>query len=205
VINEPGKSRVEENINIYHSSGTAASPMKIHDNYIQGAYTVNPGQGDYSDGTYNYDWSFGGGGMQLGDGSTNFGPPSAFVQASNNQVVSTTNQGIAIGAGHDNQFYNNRIVSSGLLPDGTPIMDQNVGAYIWDSYQDGSGGFYNDSGSGNTIGWVQGSGRNDWWTPDAASWTGDVSMTGPITLATEAAEFASWQSKLASAGVSVGP
>ena len=38
VINEPGKSRVEDNISIFDSGGTPASPFRIHNNYIQGAY-----------------------------------------------------------------------------------------------------------------------------------------------------------------------
>ena len=70
MINEPGKSRVEDNINIYLSSGTAAIPILIHDNYIQGAYTINPAQGSYSNKTYSYDWSYAGGGILLGDGGT---------------------------------------------------------------------------------------------------------------------------------------
>src|SRR3954452_15676696 len=92
VVNEAGKSRVEDNISIYKSSGSAASPMSIHDNYIQGAYTIKPAQADYSDGTYSYDWSYSGGGIILGDGvgSTTAQDP-AYVKVFNNQVVSTTN------------------------------------------------------------------------------------------------------------------
>ena len=56
VINEPGKSRVEDNVNIYKSSGTAASPLRIHDNYIQGAFTIRPWQGNTGDSTWDYDW-----------------------------------------------------------------------------------------------------------------------------------------------------
>ena len=54
VINEPGKSRVEDNISIYESSGTSGSPILIHDNYINGAYTISLAR-RYSDGTYYYD------------------------------------------------------------------------------------------------------------------------------------------------------
>ena len=35
VINTPGQSRVEDNISIYDSSGTAGNPIAIHDNFIQ--------------------------------------------------------------------------------------------------------------------------------------------------------------------------
>src|SRR5262249_8199285 len=198
----PGNSAVEDNINIHLSGGTAASPLSIHDNYIQGGYTVQP---------WNSSYGYSGGGILLGDGSPAAAARdgvgvSAYVSAFNNQVVSTTNYGIAIAAGHDIQFYNNRIVSSGLLPDGRVIAEQNVGAYIWDSYGAGSSYFYNNSGHDNLIGWVKADGsRNDWWVPNASSWTNNVHWPGSITLATEAAEFTDWQNKLAAAGVVIGP
>ena len=140
VVNEPGKSRVEDNVSIYRSSGTQASPIAIHDNYIQGAYTIKPWQSDYSDGVWKYKWSYAGGGIMLGDGEG-----AAFVKAFNNQVVSTTNYGIAIYSGHDMEFFNNRVLSSGLLPDGRTIARQNVGVYIWDGKDSGPDSFYNNS------------------------------------------------------------
>ena len=134
VINEPGESRVEDNINIYLSSGTASSPILIHDNYIHGAYTIKPWQGNTSDGTWNYDWSFSGGGILLGDGKpTSAGEAAAYVKAYNNQVISTTNYAIAIAAGHDNEFYSNLMISSDQLPGGRTIVGENSGTYIWNS------------------------------------------------------------------------
>jgi hypothetical protein len=195
VINQPGNSRVEDNINIYKSSGTSGSPILIHDNYIQGAYTIKPWQADTSDSTYDYDWSFSGGGIMLGDGvGTGTSDPS-FVKAYGNTIADTTNYGIAISSGHDESFYNNRIVSDGKLPDGRTIQNQNVGAYVWDSYDAGSSNFYNDSGHDNTIGWVQGSSRNDWWAPVSSNMPNNIHMPGPITSSTEAAELASWQQR----------
>ena len=38
VINYPGRSLVDDNIDVYRSSGTANQPLEIHDTYIQGAY-----------------------------------------------------------------------------------------------------------------------------------------------------------------------
>jgi hypothetical protein len=198
VVNEPGNSRVEDNINIYQSSGTPSSALRIHDNYIQGAYTIKPWQSNTSDTSYNYDWSFSGGGILLSDGvgSTAGGDP-AFVRAFNNQIVSTTNYGIAIAAGHDNEFYNNRIVSSGLLPDGRAIANQNVGAYVWDSYSIGTKRFYNNKSYNNLVGWVQGSGRNDWWSPDLSTVNSNIHWPGTITRAVETAEYTLWLGKLA--------
>ena len=201
ITNEPGKSRVEDNINIYKSSGTPASPIRIHDNFIQGAYNLKPWEASYSDGTWNYDYGFAGGGILLGDGSTGV----AFVHAYHNQIVSTTNYGIAIAAGHDSVIYENRILSSGYLADGRRITAQNVGIYIWDLYNVGPVNFYNNSASNNLVGWHGASGRNDWWVPDATSFTGNVSWSGNVTLEIEKAERVLWLEKLAAQGINVGP
>jgi len=201
VINQPGKSRVEDNISIYRSGGTAQSPIRIHDNYIHGAYTIKPWQNDTADSTWNYDWDYSGGGIMLGDGDG-----SAYVKTYNNQVISTTNYGIAIYAGHDMEFYDNRVLSSGKLPDGRTIAAQNVGVYIWDGRDGGADEFYNNSGRDNRIGWINDEGdRNDWWIPDATSFTNNTSWPGQLTLQTEAAEWTAWQQKVAAAGMTVGP
>jgi hypothetical protein len=174
IINEPGKSRVEDNISIYKSSGTEASPIRIFNNYIQGAYNIKPWQSDYSDGTWNYKWSYSGGGIMLGDGEG-----SAYVRALKNQVISTTNYGIAIYTGHDMIFFENRVLSSGLLPDGRPIVAQNVGVYIWDGKATGPANFYNNSAHDNIVGWMKNGKRNDWWIPSATSFT--TTLIGPAT------------------------
>ena len=187
VINLPGQSRVEDNISIFDATGTPSSPFVIHDNYIQGAYPVDPA----------HDTSYTGGGIMLSDQG------SAYIQAYNNQVLDTINYGIAISSGHDNIFYNNRIVSAGVLTDGTRPTAQNVGAYIWNQNKETT--FTRNQGSNNLIGWVQGSGRNDSWTPDASAWKNNTSWGGTITQDTLAAEYALWVSKLANAGVQIGP
>jgi ELWxxDGT repeat protein len=205
VVNEPGRSRVEDNINIYKSSGTPESPIRIHDNFIRGAYTVRPWQGGVtSDGTWDYDWGYAGGGILLGDSSSG---ESAHVEAYGNHVVSTSNYGIAIASGHDISFHHNRVVSGGYLPDGRWVAAQNVGAYIWDLYDTGPAAFYNNSGYDNLIGWVNepdGS-RNDWWVPDATSFRDNTRWSGAITRETEAAELSLWQQRAAAAGIPIGP
>lgn len=206
VVNEPGRSRVEDNINIYLSGGTAASPMLVHDNYIRGAYTIRPWQASYEDATWKYDWEFSGGGILLGDGSSSDpSRASSFVRGYRNQVVSTTNYAIAIAAGHDLDFSDNRIVSADLLPDGWGVSGDNSGAYIWDLYKTGPGTFYNNTGSNNVVGWLQGGKHLDWWMPDATSWSGNVHWAGSVTPETEGAEFALWRQKYADAASTVVP
>ncbi len=209
VINQPGNSRVEDNISIYKTSGTSTSPIRIHDNYIQGAYTINPTQANTSDASWNYDWSYSGGGIMLGDGNGDtLADACGFVQAYNNQVIDTTNYGIAITAGHDSSFNNNRIISAGVLPNGQSIVDQNVGAAIWDANNDGllsPATWFNNSATGNQVGWNVGTARNDWWSPSAASFTNNTHWPGTITLATQTAEFGVWRGKLASGVIQIGP
>jgi hypothetical protein len=197
VINEPGNSAVEDNISIYLSSGTRESPIHIHDNFIRGAYPLDAARAS----------EYSGGGIMLGDGvgQTPADDPS-FVLASDNQVLDTVNYGIAISAGHDNSIVRNRVISTGLLPDGQHIAAQNTGAYIWDSYKAGKQHFFNNSGQQNLIGWIKADGdRNDWWTPDAAVWAHNLNWPEPIAADVYAQEWRRWQAKLASQRVTVGP
>jgi hypothetical protein len=195
VINEPGRSAVEDNISIYLSSGTKNSPLRIHDNFIRGAFPVDAARGAYS-----------GGGIMLGDGvGDSADDDSAFVLATDNQVLDTVNYGIAISAGHDNAFERNRILSIGVLPDKTPIAAQNTGAYVWDSYRAGKGHFFNNGGRENVIGWVKDGERNDWWTPDAAAWEKNAARREPLTPATYEEEWRRWRDKLQSSHIVIGP
>ena len=205
VINDPGNSRPEDNINMYLSSGTAASSILIHDNYIQGAYAISPTTVNGSDANYNYDWSFTGGGIMLGDGTpNNLADSAAYLSAYNNQVVSTQNYGIAINSGHDNSMYNNRVVCCGQLSTGALNNTFGNGYNIWNEYDLASNLFFNDAGQNNTAGWIRLSGRSDWWTPNATSWTGATSLS-TVTSSTEAAEFATWKTKVAAASITLGP
>lgn len=196
VVNAPGKSRVEDVISIYLSSGTAGSPIRIHDNFIRGAFPSDPAKGDYS-----------GGGIMLGDGVAPdpAGDP-AFVEAYDNVVLDTVNYGIAASAGHDLRFYRNRVLSVGLLPDGSRPRAQNVGAYVWDSYKAGPARFYRNGGSDNLIGWATpAGGRNDWWRPNAAAWTNNRPWPGMPTREAYDAEHVRWLERARAANVSIGP
>ena len=188
VVNNPWESQVEDVVSIYATTATADSPLLIHDNYIQGGYSANPGA----------DGEFSGGGIMLSDNG------SAWVRAYDNQVLETTNYGIAITSGHDNLFYDNRIISSGLLPDGTQVAAQNVGALIWNANAETT--FTNNSGYGNYIGWMQGYDRNDTWTPDATAWTDAPGWPDGVEINLDAttAEWALWQQKVAANSVTLG-
>ncbi|GBF05557.1 glycosyl hydrolase family 98 [Deinococcus aerius] len=205
VVNRPGESAVEDNINLHASSGTPQSPILIHDNYIQGAYPMNPAsQKGYS-----------GGGIMLGDGKVKSPLGNGYVRAWGNQIVSTTNYGIAIAGGSGIEAYGNRVVSSGRLPDGRPIAAMNVGMYVWDI--NGASNlrpatFGRNVLRDNVSGWtrVGADGRennNPMWLPHCTlngSRCANNRDLGKVTLATERAEWDLWQQKLRAAGVAVG-
>jgi hypothetical protein len=207
VVNQPGQSRVEDNVSVYESGGTAGHPLLIHDNYVQGAFTVDPARGNAKDADWSYDWSYSGGGLMLGDGpAMTVDAASSFVVAVDNVVVGTSNYGIAVAAGHDITFDRNRIVSSGHLPDGRLVAAQNVGAYVWDGGRGKARGtFFGNGGTDNVIGWSKGGGRNDSWTPDATPWAKTDRLPNPVTPADEAAAHADWRTRATKAGVTVGP
>jgi hypothetical protein len=207
VINEPGKSRVEENINMYASRGTASSPISINNNYVQGAYPARPATDKYS-----------GGGLMLADGgSKDAAGAVGFVQAFRNQIVGTSNQGIAIAAGNNVEAFENRVISSGYLPDGVPIASQNVGVYVWDMQGNKRyGTFYNNVIRDNLVSWARPldsrTAQHPTWFPDCAKnaagkslCTGNRVLPSPPTLQMEKQEYARWQKKVRDARVVLGP
>jgi hypothetical protein len=192
VINTPNKSAVEDNINLFHSNGTADSPILIHDNFIKGGYPTPATAEGYS-----------GGGILLGDGyPTSLANSPGFAKCYNNQVVNMMNYGIALANGHDIEIYNNRVVSSGHV-DGQYFVSANVGMYTWNSSKvtptDASDDvFFNISVHDNQIGYVKKGNwqdRNDMWFRNIHFNNNNVSLPNPITVQTEEAEWTYWLEK----------
>jgi hypothetical protein len=205
IVNYPSQSLVNENINMFDSGGTSGSPAVFHDNYIQGAYPYVPATDAYNGGGFTTD----------GSGSDTVSNSSSYINIYNNQIVGTVNMGIEIGTGHDNAAYNNRVISSGLLPNGTQISAQNVGLTLYDVYGNiANGSMYNDTMYNNTVGWMCWAARcawdgyrNDEWFPlNSGLYSDNTSISSnPITLPMEAAEYQTWLSKIGSDGQVVGP
>jgi hypothetical protein len=197
VINYPGRSLVADNIAVKSSSGTPNQPLEIHDTYIQGAYPYAAAQADYQ-----------GGGIKT-EGGPNDSPQEApaFNSIHDNQVVGTVNYGIEFTAGHDNIATNNRVISSGVLADGTRIAAQRVGMANGDV--NGAGGnIYNNSMHDNLIGWAcWNSACKDQSFPASPGdySTNSVLAAQPITPEMENNEYQIWLNKTASAGIAVGP
>ncbi|MGE0878848.1 MAG: hypothetical protein AB7L13_21120 [Acidimicrobiia bacterium] len=196
VVNTPGASGVEDNINFYRAGGTAASPARIHDNFIHGAYPADAAAQPFS-----------GGGILVGDTSPG-AMAGSYVDIDRNVVVATTNHGISVVCGRHNRVRDNRIVASGVLPDGQSIAAQNVGLSIASAKSWGGpcDDFGDNSATGNVIGWQKGTERNDLWTPgcEAGACTNNTALESTITAATEASERSEWQRRLAESGNQVG-
>ncbi len=194
VINYPGRSLVADNIAVRSSSGTPNQPLEIHDTYIQGAYPYAA--------QANYD----GGGIKT-EGSPNDSAQEApaFNNIHDNQVVGTVNYGIAFTAGHDNIAANNRVISSGMLADGTRLAAQHVGM----ANGDGNGGnTYNNSMHDNLIGWAcwNSSCKDQSFPASPGDYSANsVVASQPITPDMENNEYQLWLNKTATAGIAVGP
>ena len=187
-INEPNLSAVEDNINLYNSSGTPASPLLVHDNYVQGAYPF-PATGR----------TFTGSGMTTdGDGSSQ---TAAYIQAYGNQFISTCNAAMNIAAGHDIHYHDNRMVTSALLPDGTRLNATYAATAIFNYYQLPGALFGNNSVEHNVIGFVKWGynvpfpNRHDLSTGACPTCTGNESLPNPITRQSEQDEWVRWQQK----------
>ena len=200
VINEPDKSLVEDNINFYNSGGTRRSPLRLHDNYIQGAYPYPASSAKFTGSGITCD----------GDGRAELSA-TAYIDGYHNQVVSTCNAAMNIAAGHDNHFHDNRMVACGLLPNGTRLAANWAAAAIWNASQRPATVFYNNRLTNNVIGYVRWDeglpipNRQD-LSPDACTaCTTTVHLPAPVSLQTERAEWARWQQKLQQQHVRIGP
>ncbi len=208
-------SFIEDNINLGNTGGTSTKPISIHDNFIKGAYPaprIYPGAGQVD---------FSGSGITVEDngGVSAFDQVSRYVNVTNNQVVSVGNGGINVNAGHDISVTGNRIISSGMYPDG---MQSNA---FW-----GAGACWNGSGlpitsffnvvyKNNTVGYARPDqntvykgqtlkGRNDWvqvpGSPYNINPDDNISLPNPITMSTELKEDTIWTAKLIANRITIG-
>ena len=199
VVNEPNNSLVEDNINFYNSGGTASNPIKLHDNYVQGAYPFPATGANYT-----------GSGITIdGDAQTAAGA-TAFINGYGNQLVSTC-AAMNIASGHDNHFYNNRMVTCGLLPNGSPMPAGYAAAGLWNAYQQSGSVFFNNDMLNNTIGFFFQGGNTPYTNRQDTSPGACPTCTGtnhlpdrPLTLADEQAEWTLWLQKLQQNGITLG-
>jgi len=120
-INILGKSRPEDLVNIYKSSGTAYDPIQVNNNKFLGG---GP--------------SLSGGGILLSDQG------GSYQTAENNILVNPGSYGIAIGGGRSNSLRNNRVFSDAQR------SFSNVGLVVW-RFNNKGGGTQPGSCYGHTV------------------------------------------------------
>jgi hypothetical protein len=200
VVNTPDQSLVEDNINLYNSSGTETSPLRVHHNFVRGAYPFPATAGQFT-----------GSGLTTDGDAATADAATAYVEADHNQFVGTGNAGINIAAGHDIYFHDNRVVTSGTLPDGRRFNAGFAGLGVFNFYKQPASVFGRHRMANNAVGYVKWGAaaplpdRQDLSTGACVPCTGTVHLPGPVTPATEAAEWTRWQHQLHRAGVRVGP
>ncbi len=200
VINTANESLVEDNINLYNSSGTAQSAIRIHDNFVRGAYPFPATSARFT----------GTGLTTDGDAST-LSEAAGFIEADHNQFVGTANAAMNIAAGHDIYYHDNRLVTSGSLPNGQRLNAGWAAIGVFNYYNQPASVYFNNRVLNNTIGYVSWNSnfpytdRLDLSPGACGPCTGTVHLPNPITTATEDAEASLWQAKLQQASVTVGP
>lgn len=199
VINEPDKSLVEDNINLSNSRGTPASPIRIHNNYIQGAYPYPANSKDYSGGGIIADSWYEDG---MGDPKE---VATAYVKIHDNQTVNLGNYNYAIAGGNNIEIYDNRAVNAARFENGEKFRMWTQGLYGYDFYKKNS--TFNNTFRNNVIGIMGQDGRNDnHYFPDGTvQERNNTFIKGEITKESERAEYQLWKTKLERNDIFLGP
>lgn len=194
IRNKQGLGNGEDQINLYSCIGTAAKPIRVFENLIDGAFShdLSSGNNGYTGTGTTSDLA--GGGKLV----------PCFVYIFDNQYIRTANAAVNIAGGHDIFVYHNRIATYGKFEDDvTTIGTQSAAMAIFDYYQTGSANFYNNHAKNNLIGY------RTWWgdrrdgSMNALAADGkmlvtdNLHMPDPITLAIENAERQIWEQRKA--------
>jgi hypothetical protein len=196
VINEPGKSAVEDNINIYNSRGTASSPIRIHNNYIQGAFPIPLSATQYS-----------GGGIIMDSPGTDSLSSTAYVQVFENQLVGLGNYCLGIAGGNNINIYNNRAIVAATFGDEEPYHFWTSGIWAKDYYK--MKNTFANRMHHNTLAVVgqEGNWRNEIMDSTflAAETFANTILQGAVTKSMEEQEYDRWQQKLRKHQINIGP
>ena len=196
VINEPDQSVVEDNINIYNTRGLPDSPIRIHDNYIEGAFPIPASEPNYS-----------GGGIISDSPETDSTQATAYLEIYENQLIGLGGYCIGIAGGNHINVHDNRMVVAAKHADNTRYAFWTSGIWAKDYYETQS--TYANTMHHNTIAVV---GQTGTWRNDvvdsaiiAASTYANTLLETNVTRAMEAQEFERWEKKLRQNKITVGP
>ena len=189
VINEPGKSAVEDNINIYNTRGTEASPIRIHHNYIQGAFPVPATSSKYS-----------GGGI-ITDGDGDLDTCTAHIEAYENHLVGLGNYSMGMAGGNNLHYHHNRVINAGKFDDGSKYPFYVSSLWGNDYYKKGTtfaNLFENNFVAANH--WLQ----NGFSVLVNCEERNNTFQAAPTTKQQEREEWALWQQALRTSSIKIG-
>ncbi|MBW7466724.1 glycosyl hydrolase [Pontibacter aydingkolensis] len=196
VINEPNNSAVEDNINIYNSRGTVASPIRIHNNYIQGAFPFPANAEKYT-----------GGGIITDSPETDSTMATAYLKVYDNQLVGLGNYCLGIAGGNNIEMYRNRAIVAARFEDNTLYSCWTGGIWAKDYYKLNS--TFKNKMHHNTLGIV---GQTGTWRNEimdstfvAAETFDNTILPEEITPTLEKQEYELWLNKLAHNNIRLGP
>ncbi|WP_187262370.1 glycosyl hydrolase [Pontibacter beigongshangensis] len=196
VINEQGNSLVEDNINIYNTRGTPDSPIRIHNNYIEGAFPFPVTEKKYT-----------GGGIITDSPGTDSLRATAHLKIYDNQLVGLGNYCIGIAGGNHIEVYNNTGIVAAAFDDGTAYPFWTSGIWARDYYD--TKATYNNRMYQNTLSVVgkSGSWRNEIMAgiEKAANTFDNIILEEKATKEMERLEYLKWQQKLDSVEIVPGP
>lgn len=141
-VNHRQKSRAEDVISIYLSSGTAEDPILVEGNWISG----DPESGSE-------DFSESGSGIMLGDAG------GSHIICRGNTLISPGQVGIGVASGGDISVIANRIL-------GQRSNRSNVGIYVWNQYPVPGGAIRIEE---NIVSWENAAGENNSFWQGGAS------------------------------------
>lgn len=196
VINRPGQSAVEDNINIYNSRGAASSPIRIHNNYIQGAFPYPLHLKTYT-----------GGGIISDSPASDSLTATAYLDVYENHLVGLGNYCLAIAGGNNIEMHHNRAIVAAAFDDGQPYHFWTSGIWAKDYYRRHN--TYNNSIHHNTLAVV---GETRTWRNEisdstfvAAAEYANVVLPDSVTKQLEQQEYRRWQYKLRQNHINIGP
>ena len=199
--NEPVKSYVEDNINLYNSGGESEKDkLMVHDIFVNGAYPYPADSARYS----------GTGITTDGDAKTRETVP-AFIDVYHCTFIRTLNAGMNLPIGHDVHYYQNTIINSGHLHGKTLPMSWS-GTCLWNKDNLPDSVFYNNSIEHNTIGYYHHGTNSPFADRQDENATSvnlmpkgrNTYLPNPITYEMEEEQLKLWKKKVKAAGVLIG-
>ena len=139
VVNTPGQSAIEDNFSFWMSSGTAATPIWVHDNYVEGSWRPDP--------LANYNHT--GTAINTGDGDGSGSHDNSccgYILVERNVATTVANVCFGLSYGHDITVRNNRCAVSGLA-DWDPGPGTDIRLFNQASWGNGLAGPWNSSGT----------------------------------------------------------